>query len=75
MLRTFRHQPGFIRYGMADLGDKTCASISVWQTQDEAESAVGVAANWVHNHVGDRVELRTNQVGDFAFDEGIPAKL
>jgi heme-degrading monooxygenase HmoA len=33
MLRTFRDQPGFIRYGLADLGDKTCLSLSLWDTR------------------------------------------
>lgn len=73
MLRTFRDQPGFIRYGVADLGEKTCMSISLWKTHDEAEKAVPVAATWVRENLGDRIELRSNQVGDLAFFEGVPA--
>jgi heme-degrading monooxygenase HmoA len=75
MLREFRNQPGFIRYGLADLGDKTCLSLSLWETRKDADAAVAVSANWVRDHVSDRVELRTNQVGDLAFYEGIPAKV
>ena len=37
MLRTFQEQPGFIRYGLADLGDKTCLSLSMWETRKDAE--------------------------------------
>src|SRR4029453_8727348 len=33
MLREFRNQPGFIRYGLADAGDKTCVSLSLWETR------------------------------------------
>jgi heme-degrading monooxygenase HmoA len=75
MLREFRNQPGFIRYGLADVGDKKCLSLSLWETRKDADAAVGVSANWVRDHISDRVELRTNQVGDLAFYEGIPAKV
>jgi hypothetical protein len=75
MLRTFRDQPGFIRYGLADIGDKKALSISLWQTREEADSSTRVAAAWVRENIGDRVELRTNQVGDLAFYEGVPAKV
>jgi hypothetical protein len=75
MLRTFQDQPGFIRYGLADTGDKRCLSISLWETHKDAESAVPVAANWVRENVGDRVELRSTQIGDLAFFEGTPARV
>jgi hypothetical protein len=75
MLRTFRDQPGFIRYGLADVGDGKALSISLWQTRQEADSSTRVAADWVRENIGDRVELRTNQVGDLAFYEGVPAKV
>lgn len=73
LLRTFRDQPGFIRYGVADTGEGTCLSISLWETHAQAEAAAPVAATWVREHLADRVELRSNQVGDLAFFEGVPA--
>jgi heme-degrading monooxygenase HmoA len=75
MLRKFRDQPGFIRYGLADLGDKKALSISLWETRQEADSSTRVAADWVREHISDRVELRTSQIGDLAFYEGVPAKV
>ena len=75
MLRTFRDQPGFIRYGLAETGDKTCLSLSLWETRKDADASVLVAANWVRDNIDDRVELRSDQVGDLAFYEGIPAKV
>lgn len=75
MLRTFRDQPGFIRYGLADLGDKTCMSLSLWETRKDADSSVPVAASWVRDNLSDRVEIRSSQVGDLAFYEGTPAKV
>jgi hypothetical protein len=71
MLPVFSNQPGFIRYGLADIGDRTCLSISLWETHDQAEAAVPVAASWVHDNMRDRVELRSNHVGDLAFFEGV----
>ena len=75
MLREFRNQPGFIRYGLADAGNKTCVSLSLWETRKDADSAVPVAANWVRENIGDRVELRSNQIGELAFYEGTPARV
>jgi len=72
MLMTFKAQPGFIRYGLADTGGGTCMSISLWETHAQAEAASPVAASWVREHLSDRVELRSNQVGDLAFFEGVP---
>jgi hypothetical protein len=73
MLSTFKTQPGFLRYGLADTGQGTCLSIRLWETHAEAEAATPVAATWVREHIGDRVELRSNEVGDLAFFEGVPA--
>jgi hypothetical protein len=73
MLPKFQAQPGFVRYGLADLGDETCMSISVWETREQAEAAAPVAATWVGENLADRIELRTNSVGDLAFFKGVPA--
>jgi hypothetical protein len=73
LLRTFQEQPGFIRYGLADLGDKTCLSLSLWNTHKDADAAVPVTSKWVRDNLGERVELRSNVIGDLAFYEGVPA--
>jgi hypothetical protein len=73
MLTKFKAQPGFIRYGLADTGGGTCMSISLWETHAQAEAATPMAANWVREHLSDRIELRSTQVGDLAFWEGVPA--
>ena len=74
MLRTFRDQPGFIHYGLADTGDNTCLSLSLWETREEADKATRVASDWIReNNLNDRIELRKNQIGDLAFFEGVPA--
>ena len=73
MLKTFRNQPGFLRYGLADTGDQTCVSISLWETRAQAESATLVSSAWVREHLSDRVELVSTKIGDLAFFEGVPA--
>src|SRR5712692_7019829 len=73
MLGTFKTQPGFVRYGLADTGEGTCVSISLWETHAQADAAAPLAATWVRENLADRVELRSNQVGDLAFFEGVPA--
>ncbi len=75
MLPKFKQQPGFIRYGVADVGDKTCLSISLWETHEQAEAAAPVAASWVKENLSDRIQLRSNQVGDLAFFQGEVAKV
>ena len=75
MLRKFQDQPGFIRYGVADLGDKKCLSLSVWETREQAIAATPVAASWVKENLADRIELKSSSVGDLAFFHGVPAKV
>jgi Antibiotic biosynthesis monooxygenase len=69
-LEVFRHQPGFVTYGLADLGDERCLSLSLWETRQDADAANAVSADWVRDLMSNRVELLTNEVGDLAFYEG-----
>jgi len=73
MLPKFQEQPGFIRYGLADLGDDSCLAISLWETHDQAKASAPVAASWVDENLSDRVKLRSTYVGDLAFFAGAPA--
>jgi Antibiotic biosynthesis monooxygenase len=75
MLRTFREQPGFIRYGLADIGNRKAVSVSLWETRKAADAAVPVAERWVRENIPTKVALTTNQIGDLAFFEGTPAKV
>jgi hypothetical protein len=75
MLRTFQDQAGFIRYGIADLGDRKLVSLSLWETRKDADASVPVAERWVREHLANKVELKSTQIGDMAFFEGTPAKV
>jgi hypothetical protein len=75
MLRTFQDQTGFIRYGIADIGDRKLVSVSLWETRKDADASVPVAERWVREHLANKVELKSTQIGDMAFFEGAPAKV
>jgi hypothetical protein len=70
MLPKFQDQPGFIRYGLADMGNATCVSISLWETREQADKAAPFAADWVRENLGDKLALKANDVGDLAFFTG-----
>jgi hypothetical protein len=71
LLPKFQEQPGFIRYGVADAGNKMCVSISLWKSREQALNASSMAADWVRNNLADKVELKANLVGDLAYFEGV----
>jgi heme-degrading monooxygenase HmoA len=75
MLRKFQEQPGFIRYGLADLGDRKAVSVSLWETRKDADASVPVAERWVRENLEHKVALKSTQIGDLAFFEGTPAKV
>jgi hypothetical protein len=71
MLKTFREQPGFIRYGLADGGNKTALSLSLWETRKQADAAVPIASTWVRDNLGDKITLKSTFIGDLAFYSGV----
>lgn len=67
MLPTFHNQPGFVGYGIIKEGTDKGISLSVWETREQAEKAVQVAAAWVKDNIADMIESVDNHVGDLAF--------
>lgn len=72
MLPRISKEPGFIEYGIADIGSHNVVAISVWETREQAEKSVYVAASWVKENVSDRVRLLTSKVGELGFLVGTP---
>jgi hypothetical protein len=72
MLPRFSKELGFIEYGVADIGSRKVASVTVWETREQAEKSVTLSANWVKENISDRVQLITSYVGDLAFLHGTP---
>jgi heme-degrading monooxygenase HmoA len=69
MLPIFKAAPGFIRYGVALLDDGKVASVSIWETHDEAEAATAAAADFVAKNMAELIKLDDSHVGDYFFDE------
>ena len=75
ILPTFEREPGFVNYGLVDIGDHKVVSISIWDTRESAEKSALIAASWVKENISDRVRLVTNYVGSLALFHGatVPA--
>jgi hypothetical protein len=73
MLPQFAKEPGFVDYGLVDIGDHKVVAISIWETREEAQNSIAMAAKWVRENISDRVRLLTTQVGDLALFHGMPA--
>lgn len=72
MLPIFHKEPGFVDYGLVDAGHNKLIAISIWETREEAQKSVEVAAIWVKENIADRVRLVTTNVGDLALFHGAP---
>jgi len=72
MLPLFSNEPGFIEYGVADIGDRKVCSITIWETREQAEKSVSLASTWVRENISGRVKLVTSYVGELAFLHGAP---
>ena len=71
ILPVFEQQPGFVRYEVGSLDNGGVVSFSIWETADEAQSAVDLAASWVKDNLADRIKLREQHTGDLAWDESL----
>jgi hypothetical protein len=69
MLSVFRAQPGFKAYGLAETHEGKLISVSLWDSDEQAQQANELAASWVGENLADRIRLETTQVGDFMFFE------
>lgn len=72
VLPIFAEKPGFVDFGLADIGDRKVVSISIWDSREAAQSSALVAANWVKENISDRVRLVTSYVGELALFHGAP---
>jgi heme-degrading monooxygenase HmoA len=69
MLDVYRAHPGFQSYGLAETPEGKVVSVTLWDSEEEAEDANAIAASWVSENMADRVRLESTQVGDFLFYE------
>jgi heme-degrading monooxygenase HmoA len=69
MIPLFEEQPGFVRYEVGTLDDGGVVSFSVWETADEAQRAVELAAGWVKENLAERIKLREQHLGSMSWEE------
>src|SRR5436305_569389 len=67
MLPIYRNQPVFIGYGIVKTGEDTVISISFWQSQQQAEDAIQVAASWAKDNLAGLTSTVQNYVGELSF--------
>jgi hypothetical protein len=71
MIPLFEAQPGFVRYEVGILDTGGVVSFSIWETEQEAQTAVSLAAKWVAANLAQRISLREEHTGDIAWDEAL----
>ena len=67
MLPIFRQQPGFVAYEGVVTGDEEVVSISTWESAEQAQAAVKMAAGWVGENLADMIVSVDNHVGELGF--------
>jgi hypothetical protein len=72
VLPIFAEKPGFVNFGLTDIGDHKVVSISIWDSREAAQNSALVAGNWVKENISDRVRLVTSYVGELALFHGAP---
>ncbi|HEV2927477.1 MAG TPA: hypothetical protein VGW74_02205 [Propionibacteriaceae bacterium] len=72
VLPIFADLPGFVNFGLADIGDHKVVSLSIWETREAAQNSAAVAATWVRENISDRVRLVNGYVGELALFHGAP---
>ncbi len=72
VLPIFAGKPGFVNFGLADIGDHKVVSLSIWETREAAQNSMAVAASWVKENISDRVRLVNGYVGELALFRGAP---
>ena len=71
MIPLYEAQPGFVRYDVGTLDNGGIVSFSIWETAEEAQKAIDLAASWVKDNLADRIKLREQHTGDMAWDEAL----
>jgi hypothetical protein len=72
ILPLFIREPGFVDYGLVDVGNHKFVAISIWETREQAQKSASMASTWVSENIADRVRLVTTSVGELALFHGAP---
>jgi heme-degrading monooxygenase HmoA len=67
MAPVFRGQPGFIAYQGVQTGEDAGLTISVWDTQEQADQSAATAGAWIREQLGGRIAAAETHVGEVVF--------
>jgi hypothetical protein len=65
--RIYCHQQGFVSYDLIKASDDTLLSLSMWETEEQANIAQRSAAVWLQQQVGNPPDATDTYVGKVAF--------
>jgi heme-degrading monooxygenase HmoA len=63
MLPIFQSQSGFKAYSLTET-DGEILSFSAWESAEAADAANTAAAQWVAEHLADRIQLKESNIGE-----------
>ena len=72
ILPKYERVPGFVNFGLVDIGDRKMVSISIWETREQAQNSATMAATWIKENLATRVRLVTTHIGELALFRGVP---
>ena len=70
LLPIFQKQPGFRSYQVVRTGTESVISISMWDTESHAQSAVKIAKAWVGENLSDELAAAETHTGPVVFSHG-----
>ena len=72
ILPLYAKEPGFVNFGLVDVGGHKVVSITIWETREAALKSVDMASTWTQQNVADRIHLVSTDIGELALFRGIP---
>jgi hypothetical protein len=72
ILPQYEAEPGFVNFGLVDVGDRKVVSISMWETREQAQESAVLASKWINDNIADRLRLTNTQIGELALFRGMP---
>jgi heme-degrading monooxygenase HmoA len=67
MLPVFERHHGFRGYWVVVADNDVGFSVTIWDSEQQANDAIEAAAKWVSENVGEMIESVENYVGELAF--------
>lgn len=67
MAPVFSQQPGFVAYYGVKTTEDSGLTVSVWETQDEADQSAATAGAWIRENLANRVASAHHHVGVVIF--------